>query len=101
MKSVLSLPVIAWLALAWSGVAIAAGPNDVLPEAPGKTLVVKACTSCHQAPQIVTKRHTSDEWDELLAKMVARGAALTEAEQDQVFDYLVAQFGPEPRAAVR
>ena len=101
MKCFLSLPAIALFTLACARVAVAAGPNDVLPEAPGKALVVKACTSCHQAPQIVTKRYTADEWDELLAKMVARGAPLTESEQDQVFDYLIAQFGAEPQSAVR
>lgn len=74
--------------------ATAEGPNDVLPEAPGKELVVRACTGCHQAPMIVAKHHTADEWDELIGKMVDRGATLTEAEQDQVFQYLVANFGP-------
>jgi hypothetical protein len=78
--------------------ALAAGPNDVLPEAPAKALVVRACTSCHQAPQFVAKRHTAEEWDELVAKMVDRGARLTEAEQDQVYAYLVRYFGPRPTA---
>jgi hypothetical protein len=76
--------------------AAAEGPDDILPEAPAKVLVVRACTSCHQAPQIVAKRRTADDWDVMLGKMVDRGARLTEAEQDQVYDYLVTYFGPEP-----
>jgi hypothetical protein len=72
----------------------AAGPNDVLPDAPAKALVVRACTGCHQASQIVAKRLTAEEWDVTLGKMVDRGARLTDAEQDEVYDYLVKYFGP-------
>lgn len=77
----------------WSTVAFAA-PNDALPEAPGKAVVVRACTSCHQAPMVVAKRRTADQWDEVIGKMIDRGARMTEAEQDQVYDYLVRYFGP-------
>ena len=84
------------MGLAFGPPALAAGPNDVLPEAPAKVLVVRACTSCHQAPQIVAKRHTADEWDDLLGRMLDRGARLTDAEQDQVYEYLVKYFGPAP-----
>jgi hypothetical protein len=75
--------------------ALAEGPDDILPEAPAKALVVRACTACHQAPTIVARRRTAEEWDEMIGKMVDRGAALTEGEQDQVYDYLVKNFGPE------
>lgn len=71
-----------------------AAPNDVLPESPAKAVVVRACTSCHQAPMVVAKRRTADQWDEVIGKMIDRGARMTEAEQDQVYDYLVRYFGP-------
>lgn len=74
-------------------------PNAILPEAPAKALVVRACTACHQAPQVVARRRTAEEWDIMLGKMVDRGAQLTEAEQDQVYDYLVTHFGPEAAPA--
>ena len=35
----------------------------------------------------------------VIGKMVDRGAALTDAEQDQVYDYLVKNFGPEASPA--
>ena len=73
----------------------AEGPDDILPEAPAKALVVRACTACHQAPQVVARHRTADEWDVMLGKMVDRGAQLTDAEQDQVYDYLVKYFGAE------
>jgi len=82
------------MAAAAAASAIAAGPNDILPEAPAKVLVVRACTGCHQASQVVAKRLTPEEWDITLGKMMDRGARLTDAEQDQVYDYLVKYFGP-------
>jgi Quinohemoprotein amine dehydrogenase A, alpha subunit, haem binding len=85
--------------IAAGGLAAAASPNDVLPEAPGKEIVVRACTSCHQAPQIVAKRHTPEEWDELVGKMIARGAAVDDAEEDVVINYLTKYFGPGESAA--
>ena len=82
-------------ALASALPAAAQGPGDVLPEAPAKALVVKACTACHQAQVVVAKRRTADDWDAMIGKMIDRGAPLSEAEQDQVYDYLVKYFGPE------
>lgn len=88
-----SFRVSALAALVLAAAGAAAGPNDVLPEAPAKAVVVRACTGCHQAAQIVAKRLTADEWDAMLGKMVDRGARLTDAEQDEVYDYLVKYFG--------
>lgn len=81
-------------ALALASHARAAGPNDILPEGPGKDVVVRACTSCHQAPQVVARPRSAQEWDETIAKMVDRGARLTDAEYDAVYAYLARHFGP-------
>ena len=80
-------------------VAAWADPNDVLPEAPAKAVVVRACSSCHQPAVIVAKPHTGAEWDELVGKMIDRGAQLTDAEQDQVIAYLTKFFAPPPAVA--
>jgi hypothetical protein len=85
---------VAAIGLAWAGAGAAAGPNDLLPEDPAKPLVVRACTTCHQAPQIVAKRHTAEEWDQLVGVMVDRGARANEDEQQQIVDYLTKYFGP-------
>ena len=74
----------------------AASPNDILPEAEAKSTIIRACTSCHEAPMIVAKRRTLDEWDETVGKMIARGAAVDYSEQDAVVDYLAKYFGPTP-----
>ena len=79
--------------------ASAASSNDVLPEAPAKAVVVRACTTCHQAPQIIAKRHTAEEWDVVVGKMVDRGARATDDEQDEIITYLTKYFGPTPAKA--
>src|SRR5438128_4779342 len=76
-------------ALAGALPALAEGPDDILPEAPAKALVVKGCTACHQAAVVVAKRRTAEDWDAMVGKMVDRGAPLTEDQQDQVYEYLV------------
>jgi hypothetical protein len=43
---------------------------------------------------VVAKRHTADEWDEIIAKMVDRGAVANEEEQQQILEYLAKFFGP-------
>ena len=84
------------LAVAAGGAATAAGPDDLLPDAPAKALVVRACTTCHQASQVVARRRTAEDWDEMVGKMVDRGAQASEVEQQQIADYLAKYFGPAP-----
>jgi cytochrome c5 len=101
LAPVLAAPI--WAALALSLPAQAQPPaqtsGDILPESPGKALVVSACTTCHQAEVVVAKRRTAAEWDEVIGKMVDRGATLSDAEQDQIYDYLVKNFGAEGAVA--
>jgi cytochrome c5 len=67
---------------------------DVFPPAPQRNLVVRACAACHAPEMVVAKRHTADEWDEIIAKMVDRGAVASDEEQQQILEYLVKFFGP-------
>ena len=79
-----------------AGAGLAADPNDLLPDSPGKDVVVRVCTSCHEAAEITYKRRTSQDWDYMIGKMIDGGAELTAAEQDTVHTYLVKNFGPKP-----
>ena len=67
---------------------------DALPKGPGKDLVLKACTACHALTMVTSKRATADEWSTTVNDMVNRGASLTDAEEDQVIDYLSKNFKP-------
>jgi hypothetical protein len=62
-------------------------------------VVVRACTSCHEASQITYKSRTPEAWEYVIGKMMDGGAELTAEEQDAVYAYLVKNFGPKPAAA--
>ena len=71
---------------------------SVFPAGPERALVVRTCTACHAPELVIAKRHTADEWDDIIAKMVDRGAQANDMEQQQILEYLVRFFGP-PHAA--
>jgi competence protein ComEA len=66
---------------------------DPLPEGDGKKLVVKICTDCHGPEQIVAKRRTKEEWDDVISDMIQKGAEGKGDEFDAVVAYLVKNFG--------
>lgn len=87
------------LCLGAAGAVFAQGPNDALPDGPGKDVVVRACTSCHEAFQITEKPRTPDAWEYVIGKMIDGGAELTPEEQDAVYAYLVKNFSAKPATA--
>ena len=76
-----------------------AGPvlaaQNVLPDAPGKDVTVKLCSSCHAAETVASVRHTPEGWRDVIAKMVAAGLEGTEQELATVHQYLSTQFPAE------
>jgi len=64
-----------------------------LPDGPGKELVVKLCSGCHELELVVTRPRTKTGWEENIEDMVARGSKGTDAELDSVVAYLTTHFG--------
>ncbi|HEY2358790.1 MAG TPA: cytochrome c [Phenylobacterium sp.] len=87
------------LCLALSGPASAQPPEGLLPDSPGKDVVVRVCTSCHEAAQFAYAHHTPDEWDNEISKMLSAGAEMTAEEQVAISAYLSKNFGPKPQPA--
>jgi len=73
--------------------------NEVkLPEGPGKELVERVCGNCHGLENVVRARMTKERWGMIVDDMVSRGATATDAEVDQIVDYLAANFSkPKPQ----
>ena len=76
----------------------AQAPDDPLPAGPGKDVVVRVCTACHDATQFAYARLTPDEWDNEIAKMQSAGAEMTAEEQVAISAYLAKNF-PKPAPA--
>jgi len=65
-----------------------------LPDGPGKDVILRACTQCHDLKVITSKRATEDEWAKTVNDMINRGAVLSDDEADAVIDYLSKHFKP-------
>ncbi len=70
-----------------------------LPDAPGKDIVQRICTACHGVEVIVPRGMSRQEWSQVVANMVAKGAKGTDEDFAQVLDYLAANFPPTKKAA--
>ena len=73
--------------------------NDPLPAAPGKDVVVRVCTACHDATQFAYARLTPDQWDAEVTKMQGAGAEMTAEEQVAITAYLAKSFPKATPAA--
>jgi cytochrome c oxidase cbb3-type subunit III len=70
-----------------------------LPDAPGRDTVQKVCGVCHGADVTVQKGMTRQEWGQVIATMVTRGAKATDEEFARVLDYLSTNFPPANASA--
>jgi competence protein ComEA len=66
-----------------------------LPDGPGKDVVVKACTSCHDVDNIISNKHTKEEWKAVVDTMIGYGAEITDEQSAIIVDYLTKYFGKE------
>ena len=53
----------------------------------------KVCSTCHDASRILATRRTRTQWEEVIDKMVERGAQGTDEDFAAVEDYLLRNFG--------
>jgi mono/diheme cytochrome c family protein len=73
--------------------------HPALPPGAGRDIVVRTCSQCH-AVEIVTQQHMGlDGWKKLVDLMATNGANATDAEFDQITNYLAASFPELPADA--
>lgn len=69
--------------------ALAGSPaGDPLPDGPGKAVVLRVCTTCHEAAQFAYARYSPAGWDAEIGKMQNAGALMTAEEQLAISAYL-------------
>ncbi|HMC60943.1 MAG TPA: helix-hairpin-helix domain-containing protein [Candidatus Solibacter sp.] len=87
--------------VAAAALCMAAGEDaKLLPDGPGKEIVVRLCTECHGPENFRKVRHDKDEWSDSVGDMVDRGAKGTPAELEAVVDYLAQNFGTDSKVNV-
>lgn len=70
-----------------------------LPDGPGKDVVVKRCTSCHEAALFTSLKHTRPEWKAVVETMMGYGSEITRSEVEVVADYLAKNYGADSSPA--
>jgi cytochrome c5 len=82
---------------AWSGgpVLFARAQGDELPDGPGKKILLRACTTCHDLDEVTKFKgyYTRAQWKDIVVTMREYGATLDEAEVEPLAEYLFAALG--------
>jgi competence protein ComEA len=78
----------------------AADDAQLLPDGPGKEVVVRTCLECHDSASFRKKRLDRDAWTDTVGQMVDQGAQATSQEQAAILDYLVHNFGPDSKVRI-
>jgi competence protein ComEA len=60
---------------------------------PGADVFESVCVKCHPPDRIVVIHRTRIEWDEVLDKMITRGAQVTDDNYGTLEDYLLRNYG--------
>ena len=60
---------------------------------PAHELFIQTCNRCHDAARITALRRTKTEWEEVINKMIERGATGSEDDFMAVFGYLRRHYG--------
>jgi hypothetical protein len=81
--------------------ALAAAGSSVLPDKPGRKLVVQVCTKCHPAETFAGLRLSRKEWRHEVDGMIARGAKANKVQARRIVDYLAANLGKPARSEPR
>jgi hypothetical protein len=71
------------------------GQDDELPDAPGRKVLLRACTTCHDLDEVTKFKgyYTRTQWKDIVVTMKEYGATLDEAEVEPLAEYLFAALG--------
>jgi cytochrome c5 len=71
-----------------------------LPDGPGKATVQKICSGCHAAEIVLGHRDTKEGWEQIVSRMVDKGANGTDDEFNTIIEYLATYLPKksEPKA---
>ncbi|OFW05018.1 MAG: hypothetical protein A3I61_19095 [Acidobacteria bacterium RIFCSPLOWO2_02_FULL_68_18] len=74
------------------GLALRAGQDATLPDAPGRAVVEQVCTSCHGVDYIVPSQRTVPVWREAIDAMRSYGAEATDEQWKAITGYIMANL---------
>jgi competence protein ComEA len=60
---------------------------------PAAGLFAQTCNKCHDAARITAMRRTGTEWEEVINKMIEKGATGTEKDFETIYTYVLRYYG--------
>lgn len=78
-------------------------PRVTLPEGPVREIILSSCSECHGIDEYGYYAMDRDAWHALIERMkvtpsgAVPGAVISDAEQEILLDWLVAEFGPDAK----
>jgi competence ComEA-like helix-hairpin-helix protein len=63
------------------------------PDDPAAGVFTQTCGKCHDAARITAMRRTSADWEDVIKKMIEKGAPGTDKDFETVYDYLLRNYG--------
>ena len=64
-----------------------------MPDDPDTPLFVTLCHDCHDAGNILARRRTMAEWEDVITKMIEKGLKAEDRDLETVFAYLNRHYG--------
>jgi competence ComEA-like helix-hairpin-helix protein len=69
------------------------GSANAAASDPSAGLFAQMCNKCHDAARITAMRRTSTEWEEVINKMIEKGATGSEKEFETIYTYVLRYYG--------
>ncbi|MFK0300344.1 hypothetical protein ACIQTU_14125 [Brevundimonas sp. NPDC090276] len=66
---------------------------SALPDGAGREMTQRVCGQCHSVGMFATQRHTQDEWNGVISRMIAKGMTAPEDDLYEISDYLAENLG--------
>ena len=90
----MKLVLVSALSLMTMAVPALADDFKLLPDGPGRDVMVRVCSQCHTPERPASQRHDLAGWNIILDQMATNGATASDAEFDQIAAYLARSFPP-------
>ena len=71
-----------------------ADAHPSLPPGPGRDVMIRVCSQCHEPEMAADQQSDEAGWKRLVDEMAGKGADATEAEFDAIVRYLARSFPP-------
>lgn len=78
---------------------VASAAPSALPDGVGREMTQRVCGQCHSVGLFATQRHSQDEWNQVISRMMAKGMSAPEDDLYEVSDYLAENLGKAETAA--